>query len=108
MPNIVVNNADIEQTIILSKKTLDELVAVVGCPSDWFNFITANTNIIIDHKRNDDFVFVKVEWFKRSKDVEAQVVKILTKALKELGYLDITIYFVNLDNDYYYENEQSV
>lgn len=104
MPNIKCNNLSEKQVLELSKATLNDLSNVIGCPSDWLNFIVQSEMIIIDNEVSKDMCYINIEWFKRSEEIASKVVEIIDTYLRSVDYNDIVVYFSELDKNNFYEN----
>ncbi len=102
MPNIIFNNLEEKNVKKISKEITKELSDVVGSPEDWFTFTYQPSQVFIKGE-SDKIVFVTVNWFKRSKEVQDKVADIIQNSVINITSGEVAVVFQHLDEDNYYE-----
>lgn len=105
MPHIIFRGIDVADVKEIEKPMVQEISSIVNCPVDHFTVEWTPTLFISGGVENSGgYPFVTINWFKRSRDQQDDVAKIVTKIVLDLGYSDVCVYFNELDPTAYYEN----
>lgn len=105
MPHIVYKAIDVEDVKKIERIIIQEISKIVNCPQEHFTTEWTPTLFISQGVENTGgYPFVTVNWFKRSREQQDDVAKVITQAVLELGYSDVCVYFNELDPSAYYEN----
>ncbi|MDF9867277.1 hypothetical protein OKW22_000846 [Bacilli bacterium PM5-3] len=108
MPFFNFYNLSKEEVLKVSKETLKDIAKIVECPTDWFNYNSIESHTIVDNEIKSDICYVRVEWFKRSENIQQEVARILNNALNKIGIKETAINFIEIDIDKYYEDGKKV
>ena len=105
MPHIIYKAIDVEDVKQIEQPIIQEIAQIINCPADHFTSEWTPT-LFISHglENSGGYPFVTVNWFKRSREQQADVAKIITQAILDLGYSDVCVYFNELEPSAYYEN----
>ncbi len=104
MPQIKVRGISPENLCKISEELIDELVAIVECPRDYFELEYINSMAIREGNIEVAYPFVEVAWFDRGQEVQDEVAKIITKYVHRLGVASVDIAFLSFEKRRYYEN----
>jgi hypothetical protein len=105
LPHIRLRGLDSQTVEKLSSTLVPNLSKIVGSPQDHFTFELVETQFFSAGKVVAGNPFVEVLWFPRSQEIQDACAKVITESLRRLvSDLDITIIFVELSKNGYYEN----
>lgn len=89
----------------VSKGLTDRLQTVIGCPREHIVLEWVHAERVCDGQFvSEGWPYVEVYWFERPPEMQAQVARLVSAALREAGYPDSDVYFHVLDTCNYYEN----
>lgn len=89
----------------VSKRLTDRLQTVIGCPREHIVLEWVHAERVCDGRFvSEGWPYVEVYWFERPPEMQAQVARLVSAALREAGYPDSDVYFHVLDTCNYYEN----
>ena len=89
-----------ELTIGLS----EELGTIAECPADWFTFEHIETSFFYDGKDDEGLVFIEVLWFDRDSEARDKIAALFTEKGKKITDKIVTIVFIPLKENMYYED----
>ncbi len=104
MPQIIIRGMSQEDVKSISKQLVTELTECIGCPREYFTIELLQTICISEGEVSKSTLFVQVNWFDRGQAVRDQAAAILDRNIRNVGYSEIEIYFLVLDENKYYEN----
>lgn len=107
MPHLRFRAVEFDQVKALSRKLVDDLQPLIGCPRSDFTLEHISTTFIFDGDVAEVYPFVEVLWFDRGQDIQDQVAQAITIAVREeLKDLeqDVTVFFIPLTPSAYYDN----
>ena len=102
MPRIVFKGIQIKELKEISRELVNELSEIVNTPRDNFILEFSQNTYIFDGKEIETYPVVEVNWFRRSREIEQSVYRILENKIKGLGYGEAEVYFVELKEESYY------
>ena len=104
MPQLKFRGVPIDKICQVSKALINSLTQVIGCPSDSFTLEHIPSTFVMEGKITEEYPFVEVAWFDRGQETQDKVAKIVTDAIKTLGYADVDVFFTVFSKEKYYEN----
>lgn len=104
MPQLIIRGMKKEHIQAISKVMVDELTSIVGCPRDYFTIELLETHFIQDGLEMAGSPFIQVNWFDRGQTVQDAAAQAIDRAVRSVGYEQIEIFFVVIDETKYYEN----
>ncbi|MBM7616342.1 DUF1904 domain-containing protein [Alkaliphilus hydrothermalis] len=104
MPQIIVRGVSPVLLCKINKELIDELVAIVECPRDYFEMEYIHSMAIREGNIEAAYPFVEVAWFDRGQEIQDQVAKAITKYMNMLGVASLDIAFTHFEKKNYYEN----
>lgn len=102
MPRIVFKGIKKEELKNMSKKLVDELAHIVETTRDNFILEYSTNEYIFDGNEIEIYPLIEINWFKRTKEIEKKVYECIEKNIKNLGYSEVEVYFIELKEDSYY------
>lgn len=108
MPHLRFRGIDQEPIRTISHALLDQMEAIIKAPRDWFSLEVIHSTFLFDGAEKSPGPIVELLWFDRGMAVQDQVATAITDLLKPHtpAGQDITIIFVPLAKNNYYENGQ--
>ena len=83
----------------------DRLQHAIGCPRAHIVLELIPAERVCDGRFvSEGWPYGEGSWFKRPPEMQAQVARIVSETLREIGYPDSDVYFHVLDTCNYYEN----
>ena len=104
MPQLIIRGLEKTEVQQISKLLVDELTVVIGCPRDYFTIEVPDTTFIYDGEEVTATPFIQVNWFDRGQSVQDQAAAAIDRHIRALGYNQIEIFFIPLQEAAYYEN----
>ncbi|QEK11356.1 DUF1904 domain-containing protein [Crassaminicella thermophila] len=105
MPHIRVRGMGLEKLKNISKKLVDDLENIIGCPRDYFTLEYIPSTFIMDGEEDKGYPFIEVLWFDRGQEVQDQAAKAITDRVNNTNeYEDVCVIFRKLEEKCYYEN----
>lgn len=104
MPQLIIRGMKKEHIQAISKMMVDELTSIVGCPRDHFTIELLETHFIQDGLEMEGSPFIQVNWFDRGQTVQDAAAQAIDRSVRSMGYEQIEIFFVIIDEAKYYEN----
>lgn len=101
MPQIIIRNVQQHELASVAQDLVEELAQLTGSPADYFSVELLHTTVI---SKSEIYPMVQINWFKRTQAIQDKVAKVIDKYLRELGYSQIDVYFVILQEHAYYDN----
>ena len=101
MPQILIRNVQQQELEGIVEPLIEELASLTGSPIDYFSVELLQNTII---SKSAVYPMVQINWFKREQLVQDKVAKAIDRHLRALGYLQIDVYFVILQEVDYYDN----
>lgn len=106
MPHLNFKNIERNKVKQLCKELTPQLAKEIDCPEDWITFSHMESQTFVQGEDNDDIVFVNVEWFPRTQEVQDKVASVLHNGVVETGSKEVVIIFNELKKEAYYEEGQ--
>ena len=106
MPHLNFKNIERNKVKQLCKELTPQLAKEIDCPEDWITFSHMESQTFVQGEENDDIVFVNVEWFPRTQEVQDKVASVLHNGVVETGAKEVVIIFHDLKKEAYYEEGQ--
>lgn len=104
MPQIKIRGVDPQEVCKISKKMVDTLTNMIGCPREYFTIECIHSTAIRDGEVVPVSPFVEVAWFDRGQEVQDLVAQEITCQLKSVGVESIDVAFLTFERHSYYEN----
>lgn len=101
MPQIIMRNVQQQEIESIVQELVEELAEITGSPTDYFSVELLHTTVI---SKSERYPMVQINWFERTQAIQDKVAKAIDKYLRELGYTQIDVYFVILQEHAYYDN----
>ncbi|MDF2569499.1 MAG: hypothetical protein K0R55_1103 [Sporomusa sp.] len=105
MPQLIIKGMELEKIKKVSTPLIDELQEILGCPRDYFTIEAVSSIFIMDGQPQQINPFVQVNWFDRGQDVQDQVAAAIYRHVLCIGYSHVETFFVVLEENRYYENQ---
>ncbi len=105
MPQLIIKGLEQDKVKQISKPLVDELQQIIGCPRDYFTLEVVNSVFIMDGAERQITPFVQVNWFDRGQAVQDQVAAAICRHLQQAGCPQVETFFVVLEENRYYENQ---
>lgn len=106
MPQLIIKGMKKGDVKLISKDLVDELHSIVGCPRDYFTLEVPETAYISDGEEIVGSPLIQVNWFDRGQEVRDCTAAAITRHIHQVGYQNVEIFFVLLEKNSYYENDQ--
>ncbi|MDU2066126.1 MAG: DUF1904 family protein [Sporomusaceae bacterium] len=103
MPQLLFRCIEIDELKKISRPLVDELTSIIGCPRDYFTLDYCHTTRIVDGETAKGNPLVQVNWFARGQEIQDLAAQAIDKHLRQAGYDQIEVYFVELSEVNYYE-----
>jgi hypothetical protein len=104
MPILKFNSIEPEKVKAISKVLIDDMEGIVQCPRDYFSIEVINSVFIMDEEYVSGSPRIEVSWFDRGQETQDRVAESITRHMSSIGYNEVTVIFVSLDRNKYYEN----
>lgn len=104
MPHIMIKGMDVADVKKISKKMIDELEVIIGCPREYFTLEVAESTFIAEGETVSKDPFVQVNWFDRGQEVQDKTAAAITEHICNAGYKNVEMFFIVLERNKYYEN----
>ncbi len=107
MPHLRFRAVEFDTVKSLSTALVDDLQPLMACPREDFTIEHISTTFIFDGDVSDAYPFVEVFWFDRGQDVQDQVARKVTDAVRlalEEPEQDVAVIFTALKPHAYYDN----
>ena len=104
MPQLIIRGLGKTEVQQISKLLVDELTVVIGCPRDYFTIEVPVTTFIYNGEEVTATPLIQVNWFDRGQSVQDQAAAAIDRHIRALGYNQIEIFFIALQEAAYYEN----
>lgn len=105
MPFFRFHSTDAGKLSEVSRQMTDALQQVLGCPREHIVLEVIHSENICDGTvACGEWPFVEVSYFRRNREVQDKIARVVYETLKQVGYEDSDIYFIYLDPENYYEN----
>ena len=101
MPQILIRNVKQQELETIAEPLVEELAAITGSPEDYFTIELLHTTVI---GKSEVYPMIQINWFARAQEVQDDVAASIDRHLRALGYSQIDVYFVILQEDAYYDN----
>lgn len=101
MPQLLIRNVQQQELEGIVESLVTELATIIGSPVDYFSVELLQNTII---SKSAVYPMVQVNWFKREQCVQNKVANSIDKHLRALGYEQIDVYFIILQEAAYYDN----
>lgn len=106
MPHLNFKNIERNKVKQLCNDLTAQLAKVIECPEDWITFNHIDSQTFVQGVENDEIVFVNVEWFPRTQEVQDKVASIIHNGATGTGAKEVVIIFHDLKKESYYEEGQ--
>ena len=104
MPQLIIKGLAIDKVKDISKVLVDDLQAIIGCPREYFTIEAVNSLFIMDGLQTKITPLVQVNWFDRGQEVQDKAAAAIYRRIQDVGYNDVEIFFIVLEEKRYYEN----
>jgi hypothetical protein len=104
MPQIIIKGMKKQDIKTISKGLVDELQQIIGCPRDYFTIEAVEPVFILDGEEVAGTPFVQVNWFDRGQEVQDKAAMAIDECIRRVGYSQIDVFFLVLEESKYYEN----
>ncbi len=104
MPLLRLRAIEPNKICLMSKELVDELQQLLQCPRDYFTLEAINSIFIRDGEFAAGSPVVEVSWFDRGQEIQDKAAKIITQHVQSIGYNNVDVIFIALDEKKYYEN----
>ncbi len=105
MPQFLIKGMKLKEVQNISTQLVNELEEIIGCPRDYFRIECVESTLIKDGDVVTGCPMVQVNWFDRGQDIQDKVAASLSENIKRSGYEQVEIFFIVLERNKYYENE---
>lgn len=105
MPQIIIKGMDVDKVKAISTSLVDELQRIMDCPRDYFQLEVSTSVFIMDGKQVEITPLVQVKWFDRGQRVQDQAAAAICRHGREAGYDQVETFFIPLEKERYYDNE---
>lgn len=94
----------------VSRQMVDRIQQIIGCPCEHIVLELIHSSIVEEGsvKSGTEWPFVEVDYFERSREIQAEVAKVIFECLKTAGYSNSDVHFRYLLPENYYENGQGM
>lgn len=108
MPHLRCRALELETVKKISTSLINGLTEIIKCDRSWFTLEHINSIFISDEEVINSYPFIEILWFDRGEKVKKEVADFITNLLKkENDYLSITIIFIDLEKNNYFENGEN-
>ncbi len=105
MPHLRCRALKLEIVKKISTPLINGLTEIIKCDRSWFTLEHINSTFISDEEIINSYPFIEILWFDRGEGIKKEVVNFITNLLKkENDYPSITIVFIDLEKNNYFEN----
>lgn len=104
MPLIRLRAMEPKKICVVSKELVDELQQLLQCPRDYFTVEAVNSTFIKDGEFVNGSPVIEVSWFDRGQEIQDKAAVIITKYIQSIGYNNVDVIFMELNENRYYEN----
>lgn len=104
MPHLTFRGIKRTDLLTVSKEILDGLSDAIGCDRSHFTLALDEAFFVFDGEEATPDPFIEVAWFDRGQEVKDKVARLLTQGIQNLGYPEVSVWFVHLDKSSYYDN----
>ncbi len=104
MPQVIFKNVQKQHVQEISVKLPLKLEQVSEIPKDWFTVEHLDISLFENGQCSNGYPIVQINWFDRGLEVKDKIAEVIFQTLKEKGYSDSELFFINLEKQSYYEN----
>lgn len=104
MPLIRLRAMEPKKISVMSKELVDELQQLLQCPRDYFQLEAVQSTFVRDGEFVSGSPVVEVSWFDRGQEIQDKAAGIITKYIQSIGYNNVDVIFIELNENKYYEN----